>query len=233
MSRLLTPFVIDYPDDVVYSPSEIGPGSLIPWRLDLSTNAGRKQFDVAIASFFRILTWDLHGTLGGDTLNETQTNTVPVANGFGDEREFTSYGIEPDVPNQLRLITGASASWGPKVNVEFSVKITQESGKDIGYVSCQFEGSAPVVSAEFSSVQYSIFVYQAGSVTFRVPSWPDESDNDHFLTTPLYSNVSSPAGTFVCTGTTSLPYADSNGDAIWDAATAAMIRNPITSHARI
>jgi len=237
MSRLFTPLYVDYPNDTsfVFSPSDYGPGTLAPWRLNLETNAGRKGLDVVIASKFRITSWLIQGSASGDSLNETQTASLPTGSGFGDERELAVYDwflpASPSSFTQYPLILGSPTSWGVKTSVNFSYKIYREGEEDIAYVGIQFEGSSTPSSVIFSTTQYSIYTVQSGSVTFKVPGWGLDTQY-HSLTTPLFSNGGS-VGTFTCTGVTSLPYADGSGNPVWNPASAGSALNPLTAHVNI
>lgn len=210
-------------------PGATGPGTFFLFTCDLSTNAGIRQFDVAIAAMFRITRWEVTGrfTDGVDTdvLDAVQDATISGA--YPDERAFAAAGSFDGAYSNNNLIIGSSGTWGgfelPASGLQPWIQHT-DSG-NIGVIPFHFQAIAPTIAQVFQS---SSGVEEVGTITIRVPGWRGASF--HELRTPLYnaSGVGGSANVLI-RGVESLAYANEAGEPVWDTATGENLIDPVTA----
>lgn len=210
MSRLRTP---------IEAGEDLGGGTI---RCDLTIDAERRKFDVAIANYWRITKWNITGSMtdgtNTDSLDQVYNATVV------DELTF-SY-IQDTVPNpgNARLVGGLTG--GPPGNVSLGdngalylpvPSLTQATPQayGLGIITWGQDFDGITAAGKISSNPGGgPLPPVAGTAVCRVPAW--NGAGFHSISIPLYDVLSNGLTcTLLIDGIESLEY--SNGTPLWNA----------------
>lgn len=210
----------------------------------MSTDAGRRQFDIAIAAMFRITEWNIDGEIVSDPDEDPLTAVSDSISGDvavtaePDERDFVSQGNfnEPPAtpsplnPNTLEIplpivsVPGVQRFEIPPPGLGPVIVINTQSG----FVPFRFVALGPTNFKTVDSVKLDPLIVEVGEITIRVPAW--RGTGYHTLTTPLFSNETYIHADFTITGTKSLPYEDRFAVPVWNSGNAQAILDPVAAH---